>query len=262
MAYMLSDFYCDGVVLDFPKGGTKSIIDALLRGVRKNGDLRLNAPVAKVLADDGATTGVELASGETIHAPIVVSNADLWTTQELLPKHPKLVDYFDKQAARVTRCDSFLHLHVGIDATGLPTDTVRIITGPVGGARRLGAAASTRRATWFWCPWRRCSTPRTPEGATSSTPTCRRFPASLSSTPPQRHRRDNNNSPLDKTQATEPFEDWEEFLTDGGYQSPAYREAKEQAVEVLWRAIERYVPDVRDRVKVALPATPLDPSPI
>ena len=41
MAYMLSDFYCDGVVLDFPKGGTKSIIDALVRGVRKN-ELRLN----------------------------------------------------------------------------------------------------------------------------------------------------------------------------------------------------------------------------
>ena len=57
--------------------------------------------------------------------------------------------------------------------------------------------------------------------------------------------------------ATEPFEDWEQFLTDGGYQSPAYREAKEQAVEVLWRAIERYVPDVRQRVKVSLPATPL-----
>ena len=79
----------------------------------------------------------------------------------------------------------------------------------------------------------------------------------MSSTPPQRHRRDNNNSRLDKTQATEPFEDWEQFLTEGGYQSPAYREAKDQAVEVLWRAIERYVPDVRQRVKVALPATPL-----
>ena len=37
-------------------------------------------------------------------------------------RHPKLVDYFEKQAARVTRCDSFLHLHVGIDATGLPTE--------------------------------------------------------------------------------------------------------------------------------------------
>ena len=57
--------------------------------------------------------------------------------------------------------------------------------------------------------------------------------------------------------ATEPFEDWEKFVTDGGYQSPAYREAKDKAVDVLWRAIERYVPDVRDRVRVALPATPL-----
>ena len=53
------------------------------------------------------------------------------------------------------------------------------------------------------------------------------------------------------------FEDWERFVTEGGYQSQAYREAKDEAVEVLWRAIERYVPDVRQRVKVALPATPL-----
>ena len=37
MAYMLSDFYRDGVCLDFPKGGTASIVDALVRGVTKNG---------------------------------------------------------------------------------------------------------------------------------------------------------------------------------------------------------------------------------
>lgn len=57
--------------------------------------------------------------------------------------------------------------------------------------------------------------------------------------------------------ATEPFEDWEQFDEGGRYQSAEYREAKDAAVDVLWRAIERYIPDVRSRVKVALPATPL-----
>ena len=28
-------------------------------------------------------------------------------------------------------------------------------------------------------------------------------------------------------------------------------------MDVLWRAIERYIPDVRERVKISLPATPL-----
>ena len=81
---MLSDFYKDGVVLDFPKGGTKSIVDALIRGVEKNGgEVRLKAPVAAVLADGGAAAGVELADGSSVKAATVVSNADLWTTRRL-----------------------------------------------------------------------------------------------------------------------------------------------------------------------------------
>ncbi|KAH8053223.1 all-trans-retinol 13,14-reductase [Aureococcus anophagefferens] len=56
--------------------------------------------------------------------------------------------------------------------------------------------------------------------------------------------------------AAEPFEDWEAFA-ERRLPVKAYRAAKEEAVEVLWKAIERYIPDVRDRVKIALPATPL-----
>ena len=230
MAYMLSDFYCDGVVLDFPKGGTKSIIDALVRGVRKNGELRLNAPVAKVLMEDGATTGVELASGDIIRAPIVVSNADLWTTRKLLPDHPKLTLYFQKQAARVTRCDSFLHLHVGIDATGLPTTPSEALPAQWAALDDWGRGVDAPRNLVLVSMASMLDPSLAPEG-------CHVVHAYVP--------------------ATEPFEDWEQFLKEGGYQSSKYREAKDQAVEVLWRAIERYVPDVRQRVKVALPATPL-----
>ena len=230
MAYMLSDFYCDGVVLDFPKGGTKSIIDALVRGVRKNGELRLNAPVAKVLMEDGATTGVELASGEIIRAPIVVSNADLWTTRKLLPDHPKLINYFEKQAARVTRCDSFLHLHVGIDATGLPTTPSEALPAQWAALEDWGRGVDAPRNLVLVSMASMLDSSLAPEG-------CHVVHAYVP--------------------ATEPFEDWERFIEEGGYQSSKYREAKDEAVEVLWRAIERYVPDVRERIKVALPATPL-----
>merc|ERR1719191_2151363 len=55
MAYMLSDFYRPGVALDFPKGGTRAIVDALVRGVTKHEGcaLHLNCHVAKVLFEDG-----------------------------------------------------------------------------------------------------------------------------------------------------------------------------------------------------------------
>ena len=36
-----------------------------------------------------------------------------------------------------------------------------------------------------------------------------------------------------------------------------YREAKAEAVEVLWRAIERQIPDVRERADIRMAGTPL-----
>ena len=42
MAYMLSDFYREGVSLDFPKGGTDSIVEALVCGLTKARDFMLS----------------------------------------------------------------------------------------------------------------------------------------------------------------------------------------------------------------------------
>ena len=230
MAYMLSDFYCDGVALDFPKGGTKSIIDALVRGVRTNGEVRLGAPVAKVLAKDGVAAGVELEGGETLRARVVVSNADVWTTRKLLPEHAKLRAYFDEQAARVTHCDSFLHLHVGIDAVGLPTEPSEALPAQWAALDDWDRGVDAPRNLVLVSMASMLDPSLAPEG-------CHAIHAYVP--------------------ATEPFANWEQFVGEGGYQSKAYREAKEEAVGVLWRAIERYIPDVRKRVKVSLPATPL-----
>ncbi|RBP11312.1 phytoene desaturase [Roseiarcus fermentans] len=64
---------------------------ALVRGLADlidgaGGEIRCNAEVEQILVENGAATGVRLASGETIAARIVVSNADsAWTYKKLVP---------------------------------------------------------------------------------------------------------------------------------------------------------------------------------
>ena len=65
----------------FPIGGGQVLSATMAEVVRANdGDFRLNARVAKILVERGRVRGVELDKGETITAPVVVSNADLKRT--------------------------------------------------------------------------------------------------------------------------------------------------------------------------------------
>ncbi|HEY9888836.1 MAG TPA: NAD(P)/FAD-dependent oxidoreductase, partial [Candidatus Obscuribacterales bacterium] len=123
MAFMFADWYRPGVQLDYPVGGSAALVDALVRGLTKQGGtLRLGAPVAEIVVTGDRASGVRLQSGEVITAQrAVVSNAAIWDTLKLLPAHPAT------RALRQARqappaCDSFMHLHLGIDGTGLPDD--------------------------------------------------------------------------------------------------------------------------------------------
>jgi phytoene dehydrogenase-like protein len=61
----------------FHKGGNGGFTQVLARAAEAFGaEIRLNAPVASVLTDDGRTTGVVLADGTEIGADIVVSAVD------------------------------------------------------------------------------------------------------------------------------------------------------------------------------------------
>jgi phytoene desaturase len=71
-------------------GGTGSLVQGLvnlLEGL--GGTLRCNAEVARIDVEGGRATGVSLASGESLAADIVVSNADTaWTYRYLIaPEH-------------------------------------------------------------------------------------------------------------------------------------------------------------------------------
>jgi phytoene desaturase len=70
----------------FPIGGTGALVDGLVELIQGlGGSLRCDAEVERIVVEQGRATGVRLASGETLRADIVVSNADsAWTYRYLL----------------------------------------------------------------------------------------------------------------------------------------------------------------------------------
>ena len=123
MAFMFAEWYKPGVVLDYPVGGSGALVDALVRGLSKyGGKLSLNSHIERVLVENNRATGVELKNGKTINATkAVISNASVWDTLKLIPDGA-LPSSWVKERASTPECESFMHLHLGIDATDLPSD--------------------------------------------------------------------------------------------------------------------------------------------
>lgn len=64
-----------------PRGGSGMLTQAMARSlVAAGGQVRLDAPVRRILVAGGRAQGVELADGEKLAAPLVVSNAHVVTT--------------------------------------------------------------------------------------------------------------------------------------------------------------------------------------
>jgi phytoene desaturase len=71
----------------YPQGGIYALIEALERIGKKNGArFHVNAPVQRILVEQGRATGIELEDGTIDRADLVISNADIhFTEQRLLP---------------------------------------------------------------------------------------------------------------------------------------------------------------------------------
>uniref|UniRef100_A0A7S4EWH9 Amine oxidase domain-containing protein n=2 Tax=Chrysotila carterae TaxID=13221 RepID=A0A7S4EWH9_CHRCT len=231
MAYMLSDFYRPNVCLDFPLGGTASIVDALVRGVVKHEhcELLLNTHIDEVVVSDGRACGVRTASGEIIRArQAVVSNADLWSTRRLLSggSAPSAATDLTERAETLGRCDSFLHLHIGIDAAGLPSVPSEAFPAQWAVVDSWEKGVDAPRNLILVSVASLLDPTLAPDG-------CHVVHA--------------------YTPATEPYEWWEGM----DRKSAEYKRKKEEAADVLWRAVEKQIPDVRSRAKVTLVGTPL-----
>jgi phytoene desaturase len=69
----------------YPMGGIGKVVDAIAELARANGaELRTSAPAKRIVVEDGQARGIELESGETLRADVVISNADYHFTETRL----------------------------------------------------------------------------------------------------------------------------------------------------------------------------------
>ena len=223
MAFMFAEWYRPDVVLDYPVGSSESIVNALVRGLTKNGgQLRLGTHVEEILVQNNKAIGVRLRNGEQIKAKLaVVSNASIWDTVKIIPDNI-LPRKYQETVANTPMNNSFMHLHLGIDAGDIPDDLPchHMIVND----------------------WERGVTAEQNVVAVS-------IPSLL----------DGDLAPEGKhgihvyTPATEPYSLWANLKRN----SPEYKAMKEERSQVMWSALERFLPDVRNRCEVELVGTPL-----
>jgi len=91
--FTASSIYCLIAFLErrwgvhFALGGTGRLVEGMVKLIEgQDGKLRCGEEVREIIVNGGAACGVRLASGETVEADLVVSNADsAWTYRHLLP---------------------------------------------------------------------------------------------------------------------------------------------------------------------------------
>jgi phytoene dehydrogenase-like protein len=125
-------------------GGSQAIIRLLVENFQAlGGRLRLEAAVEKILVENDAAVGVELASGETIRADWVMSAADGYTTIYRMLGGSYKDDATDKAYRTMETFPSYLQVSLGVrrDLSKEPRFVTRLLSEPlrVDPATSLGA---------------------------------------------------------------------------------------------------------------------------
>jgi carotene isomerase len=205
-------------VIDYPMGGSGAIIDALVRGLEKyGGELRLNAHVEKIQVERGRVTGVKLRSGQVLNSATVISNATIWDTCNRLLDPEDLPKAYRQKALETPALESFMHLHLGIKSEGLEN-----LTG-----HHVVLHSRDRDVTE---PGNTCmiSIPTVWDGSMA---------------PPGHHAL--------HAYTMERFEPWKNLSSED------YKARKREKAEPLFGALEKVIPDLRDRIVLELIGTPL-----
>jgi carotene isomerase len=214
VAFMLGERSRAGV--EYPVGGSGAIVKALVRGLERwGGELRTGCHIQQILVESGKVVGVRTAKGEIIKAPIVISNASIWDTYNHLLRPEDLPASYRQAALDTPAVASFMHLHLGVRATGLENLTGHHV---VVHDSRLDITT----------PGNTCMI---------SIPSV--WDATLA---PEGHH-------VVHAYTLEPYTGWER---NDGYEAKKHRKAQS-----LYRALERIIPDIRDRSFVELIGTPL-----
>lgn len=226
MAMMMGEFYDDDAIMDCPIGGSKSIVDALVRGIEKlGGKVFCNTAVEEIIVENGKATGVRLSKGRIVRAKkAVISNLSVWDLygsgiidQTLFP------DSLVKERMATPVGKSFMHLHLGFRAS----------------KAELKALQAHYMHIDDWS--------KGIEGEDN---------AALISIPSVH---DDSMAPEGYgvlhiyTPATEEFDRWEGL----DRKSEEYKSLKEERSQYLWNVLEKIIPDIKDRVVVSQVGTPL-----
>lgn len=223
VAFMFADWYRPDGVLDYPVGGSGALVDALVQGLKRHGgQLILGTHVEQILIESNRAVGVRLRGGSLFRARrAVVSSASVWDTLKLLPEGAVPKRFREKRQA-TPECDSFMHLHLGIDAAGLPSDL-----------------ACHYVVVNDWAPG-----VKAPQNVVVVS-----IPSLLdpSLAPPGKH------VIHVYTPGNEPYDLWQGM----DRRSQEYAQQKQGRSLVMWQALERIIPDIRSRCVVTLVGTPL-----
>jgi phytoene dehydrogenase-like protein len=121
MAMMMGEFYDDDAIMDCPKGGAASIVDALVRGIEKHGgSVFVNSHVEKINIENGRANGITLKKkGQKIEATkAVISNISVWDLfKSNIVDNSLFPEKFVKERLDTPVGKSFMHLHIGFKAT-------------------------------------------------------------------------------------------------------------------------------------------------
>ncbi len=102
-----------GVHYRLVRGGMGMFSEAMRKGFEgKGGELRLAAPVERILVEQGRVVGVQLRSGEKISAAVVLSNLDATATFKRLVGEEKLASDFVAMVNRIRYANPYLEIHV------------------------------------------------------------------------------------------------------------------------------------------------------
>jgi len=229
LLYILERFFEEEAAFCVPIGGTCELGETLQRGLEKyGGKLQLNAHVDEILIEDGRAVGVRLKNGKIVKAKkAVVSNATPFDTVKLMPEQEGERTELTKwrnEIGKLPRHGAISHLFLAIDAEGLDLSHIQ------------------DPAHLIIQDWDR--------SMQDSQNLCSFFIPSIldkSLCPPGKHVIHVYSS------GGEPYEPWEK-LTPGSEEYEAY---KKERVEVLFRAVENAIPDVRDRLEFSIIGSPL-----
>ena len=99
-----------------PKGGMGSVVVALEQAAKRHGvEIRLDAPVAKIVSDKGRASGVVLASGEEIGAKVIVSAIHPVTTLRNLLAPGEIDTHLSMSLKHVRSKGDTAKLHLALD---------------------------------------------------------------------------------------------------------------------------------------------------